>query len=502
MIFSSILFRKVFVSIQLIFMIFVMAIMIFIIPHVESSLYENQEMLAKVFFNNIFKSMMQEKSSIDDYWRYQDIEHKKRLKDIVHIKVNYIRNIIKLQENGQLSENQVNDYIINNIEEIELSDSGEGWIIDSDGIVLAHSNSKLKGSSSLDIRDVYGNYKYRDIVKNLKGEKNGYSIYWKNEGDSIVSKWIYYAFVPENNWWVGFEIDVDVHNQIDKKQKQLIENIYNSIKGVSYLQNGIIMIINRNKDILLHSGNNQTNIPLEEIQIKYDAMVGELSSVSNSKNGEFVFFTTEVDNSQDSGQQVAVWGQYIRDYNWDVILVVDTDDLYRDAKELKYRIIVIVTILLLLLSIFVIIYIKKILNHIFDLANVSYKVGEGDLKQRSKIKRKDEIGLLATSINQMIEKIHMRTDELNELNDQYLLAKQDAEKATQVKSRFLAAVSHDLRQPLSAAKLLIDLLETNKYSKSDQVVFNRVLKSILSAEHMIGELVSISKLDSGGMTIS
>ncbi|MFE8730159.1 histidine kinase dimerization/phospho-acceptor domain-containing protein, partial [Aeromonas hydrophila] len=51
-----------------------------------------------------------------------------------------------------------------------------------------------------------------------------------------------------------------------------------------------------------------------------------------------------------------------------------------------------------------------------------------------------------------------RTRELSELNRQLLLVNQQVERANQSKSRFLAAVSHDLTQPLNAAKLFTSSL--------------------------------------------
>ncbi|MGX9080328.1 histidine kinase dimerization/phospho-acceptor domain-containing protein, partial [Klebsiella pneumoniae] len=51
-----------------------------------------------------------------------------------------------------------------------------------------------------------------------------------------------------------------------------------------------------------------------------------------------------------------------------------------------------------------------------------------------------------------------RTHELSELNRQLLLVNQQVERANHSKSRFLAAVSHDLTQPLNAAKLFTSSL--------------------------------------------
>ncbi len=72
-----------------------------------------------------------------------------------------------------------------------------------------------------------------------------------------------------------------------------------------------------------------------------------------------------------------------------------------------------------------------------------------------------------------------------------------AEKANQMKTRFVAAVGHDLMQPLSAAKLYLASFR----AMSDQPEAARVAAMAESAlqgvEAIVGDLLEISKLDSG-----
>lgn len=56
------------------------------------------------------------------------------------------------------------------------------------------------------------------------------------------------------------------------------------------------------------------------------------------------------------------------------------------------------------------------------------------------------------------ERVHERTQELEQLNKQLVSATQRSEHESQSKSRFLAAVSHDLMQPLNAARLFASSL--------------------------------------------
>ena len=77
-----------------------------------------------------------------------------------------------------------------------------------------------------------------------------------------------------------------------------------------------------------------------------------------------------------------------------------------------------------------------------------------------------------------------------------------AERANASKTRFVAAASHDLLQPLSAAKLFLAAAE-NATESGDQAVTIRQARSALdSVEVILGALLDISRLDSGIVSVS
>lgn len=72
---------------------------------------------------------------------------------------------------------------------------------------------------------------------------------------------------------------------------------------------------------------------------------------------------------------------------------------------------------------------------------------------------------------------------------------QEAEAAQQSKTRFLAAVSHDLLQPLNAARLFASALRETTDSSEQQRLGERVDASLRAAEDLLDGLLDISRLD-------
>lgn len=92
------------------------------------------------------------------------------------------------------------------------------------------------------------------------------------------------------------------------------------------------------------------------------------------------------------------------------------------------------------------------------------------------------------------ERVRERTDEL-------YVAKDVAEKANLSKTRFLAAASHDLLQPLNAARLFIStLLERSLADKNLQLV-ERADFALKGVESLLSALLEISKLDAGAVPV-
>jgi Na+/proline symporter/signal transduction histidine kinase len=100
------------------------------------------------------------------------------------------------------------------------------------------------------------------------------------------------------------------------------------------------------------------------------------------------------------------------------------------------------------------------------------------------------------------QRVDERTAELKRLNAELARAKTVAEEANLSKTRFLAAASHDILQPLNAARLYASSLaesasQTGREERAD--LARNVDVSLEAVEEIIGALLDISRLDAGAM---
>ena len=80
------------------------------------------------------------------------------------------------------------------------------------------------------------------------------------------------------------------------------------------------------------------------------------------------------------------------------------------------------------------------------------------------------------------------------------VSKQEAEQATMTKLRFLAAASHDLRQPLQAINMYLSTLMRQLDQPEQIAIGQKILKSLDTMGGLLDALLDISRLESGSVT--
>jgi Na+/proline symporter/signal transduction histidine kinase/ActR/RegA family two-component response regulator len=97
------------------------------------------------------------------------------------------------------------------------------------------------------------------------------------------------------------------------------------------------------------------------------------------------------------------------------------------------------------------------------------------------------------------QRVRERTEELTRLNEALRSAKAEADEANISKTRFLAAASHDILQPLNAARLYATSLVERDRETGDPKLAENIDASLDAVEEILTALLDISRLDTGAM---
>ncbi|KWV48941.1 hybrid sensor histidine kinase/response regulator [Bradyrhizobium macuxiense] len=147
-------------------------------------------------------------------------------------------------------------------------------------------------------------------------------------------------------------------------------------------------------------------------------------------------------------------------------------------------------------------------SHIATLEREAEKLRKINAALMSRVERSTDQQLNAFSLFEtaiaLDQQVRDRTQQLKQVlqslektNGRLLQAKQQAEAASSLKSSVLVSVTHDLLQPLNAARLTLSALTEMVSEPKGVVLTDQIDRSLATLEDMLRTLLDISKLDAG-----
>jgi len=128
---------------------------------------------------------------------------------------------------------------------------------------------------------------------------------------------------------------------------------------------------------------------------------------------------------------------------------------------------------------------KSITNPISEMKDIAQRIAKGDFSKKVTIKSKDELGVLAKSLNKMADELQLKIDNLRKMD--------------RVRTDFVANVSHELKTPLTSIKGFIETLEDGAIDdKENAKRFIAIIKKHAQRlSNIIDDLLSLSELEIG-----
>ena len=140
-----------------------------------------------------------------------------------------------------------------------------------------------------------------------------------------------------------------------------------------------------------------------------------------------------------------------------------------------------------------------------DLADTAKEIGENKHPEIPYLDKKNEIGILSNSMNQMQIDLKTRNSRLKELAVQLNNQKNELIEAHKAKDDFLANMSHELKTPLNSINVISSVMMKNKKGRLDEEqvknlsIINNCGKDLL---YLINDILDISKLEAGEIELN
>ncbi len=406
--------------------------------------------------------------------------------------------IISTGEYEKALKEDLKNQVLDTIQKIRYDNGNYFFVIDYSGKALVHP--VLEGRNIWDLIDKKGNYIIRDMIKLARNKNEGYYRYWwkKNKKDKkIIEKLSFVKDFPNWKIMVGTGIYLDLINQeVQKREKELIDQLKQIIYTTKFVKTGYLFVITKKGLMLIHPNSNIEGKYIREWlhpiskENNYDLIV-------NAYNSQEKTFYYKWDKPEDKGNYIydkVSYIDYIPEFEWYIVSSVYVEELKAESLEIRNFILFLAFVLLIIITVLSFVFFKKILRPIEILSTLALKVSKGDYSIRYKTKNKNnEIEILATKFNEMLDTIETKAKDLEESNEQ-LEETVDNLKNTQSKlveaekmaslGALVTGVAHEINTPvgigITATSHLMSLASTirNKYEKNEmsQEEFEEFLK--------------------------
>jgi signal transduction histidine kinase len=132
---------------------------------------------------------------------------------------------------------------------------------------------------------------------------------------------------------------------------------------------------------------------------------------------------------------------------------------------------------------------------IHDIGNAVKAIQKGDYKTPLPIVDDTELGALSQHINNLAQGLEQASREQHQAMAQLIQTREEAEKANNAKSDFLAMMSHELRTPMNGVLGMLQLLETTAMTE-EQIEYAALASE--STEHLlkvINDILDFSRIE-------
>ncbi len=406
-------------------------IYVYSVPLIKQKVFEIERNASRLALNNVFEIASRMYSNVEDYRTQALAAHQQQLKVAVSLTESYLRTTLDTAQLKGIPLAEARAQAFEVVRHFSYGNQDYIWIADYTGKLLSHPDPRFHDKNALDMRDEANNPVINTIVKRILREGEGFYRYpWKRLSQTeTLDKVSYVKNYPEWGFVIGSGVYLDdLEKEVGQRKELALNELRPALLQIKLAKTGYLYVFDSQQQMLIHPNANIDGTRFQNLKnpLTQNSIAADLIKVADT--GKELHYLW--DKPSDPGHYVyekLSLVRYLPGFDWYICSSVYLDELRSSSEMLSNRLMILATLTLFGATLLAFYFTRRITRPLEQLADTARKVSLGDLSAKSGIHRHDELGLLATSFDGMVERlktnidsldtqVKQRTDELLETN--------------------------------------------------------------------------------------
>ncbi|TAN53393.1 MAG: HAMP domain-containing protein [Methylococcaceae bacterium] len=454
---ASLFLRVSLVTTTAILVLFAVMYLLFV-PLTQRTVGTIEQHAARTVLDHVYASVENIHHSLENNRQAVLSARKAELRDLIAVVAARASRLDEQVRQGRLARAEAERLLLDEIQHTHYGRDGYIWAVDYHSVTLAHGDPKLIGVDFSQKRDLHGNLIVPPMVAGALALGEGYHSYrWQRSGEEQpIEKLTFYQLLPAFNMVIGTGLYVDdIEADVDVLRAAAIEKLRRQLRATRLAKTGYVYLFDSRGNVLIHPN---PNLEGKNFTGMTDPATGRelppmLKAAVDRPEGVRYKWDSPSDRGNYRYDKIS-WVRYFQPFDWYLCTSVYVAELDESAHILRNRLLAIFAMTLLVSIALSLLLVKWLVAPLKQLSSTALSIEKGDLGARCPLHRNDEIGVVATAFNGMVDrlrdniqnldaKVGARTAELEKAN-------QELRQLDQLKSDFISTVSHELRTPMTS----------------------------------------------------
>ena len=418
MLFPSRLVQRFFPIVLAIMLLFFTAVYLFSVPFIKNKVYEIELNSNRLVLDNVYA--LADRMYLDTlHYREQTLEaHKKQLKVIVSMAEAYLDQVFTQVAANQISEAEARKMAFDMLRHFKSEDGNYLWISSYDYQFLSHPDDRFHQKDGSERPNGDGTIVLPEIVEYAVKHGEGFYQYrWNRLSENqALDKLSYVKNYPKWGFVMGSGVYLeDVDAEVERKKAQALDELRESFKALRVAKTGYLFVFDANRNMLIHPNSNIDGKTFHDLINPVSKRLIAQDLIDIADTGRELYY--KWDKPEEPGNYIyekLSLVRHVKGFDWYIGSSVYVDELKSSSEQLSERILLMALIALIVAVAMAFYFIYWVTNPIKKLADAALRVKGGELTVTAGFRRDDEIGILAQTFDDMVERVRDNIIELDE----------------------------------------------------------------------------------------